>query len=51
VQFATIPEFAAIGDEVGQRIAEAVAGHLSVDEALALSQRAAQRRMLSATPP
>lgn len=51
VQFVTIPEFAAIGDEVGQRIAEAVAGHLSVDEALALSQRAAQRRMLSATPP
>ncbi|MFO6419929.1 ABC transporter substrate-binding protein [Hylemonella sp. W303a] len=51
VQFVTIPEFAAIGDEVGQRIGEAVAGRLSVDEALALGQRAAQRRMLSATPP
>lgn len=51
VQFVTIPEFAAIGDEVGQRIAEAVAGQLSVDDALALGQRAAQRRMLSATLP
>lgn len=51
VQFATIPEFAAIGDEVGQWIAEAVAGRLSVEEALARAQRSAQRRMLIAAPP
>lgn len=51
VQFATIPEFAPLGDEVGQRIADAVAGRLSVEEALARGQKAAQRQMLTATPP
>lgn len=51
VQFATIPEFVAIGDELGQRIAEAVAGKSGVEEALARAQATAKRRMLTATPP
>lgn len=46
VQFAVIPEFAFIGDKVGKFIAEAVAGRLSVEDALAQSQYAAKRQMI-----
>lgn len=46
IQFAAIPEFIPIGDEVGKLIAEALSGRLSVDEALARGQDAAQRRMV-----
>lgn len=46
IQFAAIPEFILIGDEVGNLIAEALAGRLSVEEALVRGQDAAQRRMV-----
>jgi len=48
VQFAVIPSFRAIGDEVGRYVSEAVAGRLSVDQALARSQHAAERDMMLA---
>lgn len=51
VQFAAIPEFAAIGDHVGQLVSDAVAGKLSVEEALIQGQRTAQRRMRTASSP
>lgn len=51
VQFVTIPEFAEIGDAFGLHIADAVAGRLSVKEALARGQEVTRRRMLTATPP
>lgn len=43
VQFAAIPTFPVIGDAVGLNIAEAVAGRLSVEQALARSQHSAER--------
>lgn len=43
VQFAAIPPFETIGDEVGRYVAEAVAARSTVDEALERSQRAAER--------
>lgn len=46
VQFAIIPEFRSIGDDVGQNISEALSGRLTVDQALARSQHAAERQML-----
>ena len=46
IQFAAVPEFIPIGDEVGNLIAEALAGRLSVEEALARGQDAARRRMI-----
>jgi sorbitol/mannitol transport system substrate-binding protein len=48
VQFAVIPSFRTIGDEVGRYVSEAVAGRLSVDQALARSQHAAERDMMLA---
>lgn len=45
VQFPLIPGFRAIGDTVGGYIADAVAGRLSVDEALAKSQFSTRRLM------
>lgn len=45
VQFAAIPEFQAIGIAVGQQLSAALAGKVSVDEALAASQKAAERQM------
>ena len=45
VQFAAIPEFQAIGAEVGQQMSAALAGKLSVEKALAASQVAAERQM------
>lgn len=43
VQFVGIPEFQAIGTEVGQQIAAALAGTVSVDDALKAAQDAADR--------
>ncbi|MGN6528092.1 MAG: ABC transporter substrate-binding protein [Burkholderiaceae bacterium] len=45
VQFAAIPEFQAIGQAAGEDIAAALAGRMSVDEALATAQAAADREM------
>jgi sorbitol/mannitol transport system substrate-binding protein len=48
VQFAAIPEFQAIGIAVGQQMSAALAGKVSVDEALKISQNAADREMRKA---
>lgn len=45
VQFAAIPEFQAIGLAVGQQMSAALAGQVSVEEALKTSQTAADRQM------
>lgn len=48
VQFAAIPEFQAIGVAVGQQMTAALAGTVSVEEALAAAQVAADREMRAA---
>ncbi len=48
VQFAAIPEFQAIGAAVGQQMTDALAGNISVDEALANAQQIADREMRKA---
>jgi sorbitol/mannitol transport system substrate-binding protein len=48
VQFAAIPEFQAIGIAVGQQMSAALAGKVSVDDALKASQVAADREMKKA---
>jgi sorbitol/mannitol transport system substrate-binding protein len=48
VQFAAIPEFQAIGIAVGQQMSAALAGKVSVDDALKASQSAAEREMKKA---
>ena len=48
VQFAAIPEFQAIGIAVGQQFTDALAGNISVEEALANAQQAADREMRKA---
>lgn len=48
VQFAAIPEFQAIGVAVGQQMTAALAGNISVEEALANAQIAADREMKAA---
>jgi sorbitol/mannitol transport system substrate-binding protein len=48
VQFAAIPEFQAIGTEVGQQLSAALAGQKTVDEALKAAQVAAERQMKKA---
>ncbi|BES72881.1 sugar ABC transporter substrate-binding protein [Marinobacter nanhaiticus D15-8W] len=45
VQIVGIPEFQSIGTQVGQMIAAALTGEMSVDQALSNSQRATQRTM------
>ncbi|MEP2942492.1 MAG: sugar ABC transporter substrate-binding protein [Hyphomicrobiales bacterium] len=45
VQFAAIPEFQAIGTAVGQQMTAALSGSISVEDALAASQKAADREM------
>jgi sorbitol/mannitol transport system substrate-binding protein len=45
VQFAAIPEFQAIGTAVGQQMSAALAGTVSVEEALEAAQTAADREM------
>ncbi len=48
VQFAAIPEFQAIGTAVGQQMTAALAGQISVEEALEKAQKAADREMRKA---
>jgi len=48
VQFAAIPEFQAIGIAVGQQMSAALAGKVSVDDALKASQSSAEREMKKA---
>ena len=48
VQFASIPEFQAIGIAFGQQMSAALAGNISVEEALANAQEAADREMRKA---
>jgi sorbitol/mannitol transport system substrate-binding protein len=48
VQFASIEEFQSIGIAVGQQMSAALAGKVSVDEALKASQAAADREMRKA---
>ena len=48
VQFAAIPEFQAIGIAVGQQFTAALAGQVTVEEALAAAQEAADREMQKA---
>lgn len=45
IQFAAIPEFHATGTAVGRQIMAALLGKVSADEALSLSQQAAEREM------
>ena len=48
VQFAAIPEFQAIGAAVGQQMSDALAGNITVEQALANSQEIADREMKKA---
>ena len=48
VQFAAIPEFQAIGTAVGQQMTAALAGDITVEEALENAQNAADREMRKA---
>ncbi|MCA9836947.1 MAG: sugar ABC transporter substrate-binding protein [Trueperaceae bacterium] len=48
VQFVQIPEFQGIGTDVAQQVAAALAGDISVDEALANSQKLADEAMKDA---
>ncbi|MDO4636309.1 MAG: sugar ABC transporter substrate-binding protein [Lautropia sp.] len=48
IQFAAIPEFQVIGVTVGQQISAALAGTIPVEQALATSQRLADREMKKA---
>ncbi|OED40746.1 sugar ABC transporter substrate-binding protein [Chromatiales bacterium (ex Bugula neritina AB1)] len=48
VQFVAIPEFQGIGNYVGQQVAAALAGQMSVEDALANSQKFATREMSKA---
>ncbi len=48
VQFVTIPEFQGIGTQVGQSLAAALAGQMSVEQALETAQRATERTMKQA---
>ena len=45
IQFVGIPEFQAIGTQVGQNMAAALSGKMSVDQALKASQAEAERAM------
>jgi len=45
IQYVGIPEFQAIGTEVGQEISAALAGRVTVERALALSQTEAERAL------
>ncbi|MGB1161915.1 MAG: sugar ABC transporter substrate-binding protein, partial [Alphaproteobacteria bacterium] len=45
VQFAAIPEFQEIGSEVGQLMSAALAGSMSIEDALAEAQAAAEAIM------
>jgi sorbitol/mannitol transport system substrate-binding protein len=45
LQFAAIPEFQGLGTTIGQQMAAAISGSMTVDAALAASQSAAEREM------
>ncbi len=51
IQYVAIPEFQGIGTTVGQQIAAALAGQVTVDQALETAQRAAERTMKQAGYP
>lgn len=51
IQFVAIPEFQAIGTIAGQNFAGALAGDMSVDEALKLTQESTERSMQEAGYP
>jgi sorbitol/mannitol transport system substrate-binding protein len=48
LQFAAIPEFQGLGTSVGQQMAAAVSGSMSVEQALSSAQQAATREMTRA---
>jgi sorbitol/mannitol transport system substrate-binding protein len=48
VQFVAIPEFQGIGTAVGQQFSAALAGQVSVDQALASAQQLTEREMMKA---
>ncbi len=48
VQFVAIPEFQGIGTQVGQSLAAALSGQMTVDQALETAQRATERTMKQA---
>jgi sorbitol/mannitol transport system substrate-binding protein len=51
IQYVAIPEFQGIGTQVGQSIAAALSGQMSVDEALEAAQAATERTMQQAGYP
>ena len=51
IQYVAIPEFQGIGTQVGQQIAAALAGQVTVDQALETAQRSAERTMKQAGYP
>ena len=51
IQYVAIPEFQGIGTQVGQQIAAALAGQVTVEQALDTAQRAAERTMRQAGYP
>jgi sorbitol/mannitol transport system substrate-binding protein len=48
IQFVAIPEFQGIGTQVGQMVAAALSGQMSVDQALQSAQRSTERTMRQA---
>jgi sorbitol/mannitol transport system substrate-binding protein len=51
IQYVAIPEFQGIGTQVGQQVAAALAGQVTVEQALETAQRAAERTMRQAGYP
>jgi sorbitol/mannitol transport system substrate-binding protein len=51
IQYVAIPEFQGIGTTVGQQVAAALAGQVTVEQALETAQRAAERTMRQAGYP
>ncbi len=51
IQYVAIPEFQGIGTQVGQQIAAALAGQVTVDQALQTAQRTVERTMKQAGYP
>jgi sorbitol/mannitol transport system substrate-binding protein len=51
IQYVAIPEFQGIGTVVGQQVAAALAGQVTVEEALATAQRSTEQTMRKAGYP
>jgi sorbitol/mannitol transport system substrate-binding protein len=51
IQYVAIPEFQGIGTTVGQQVAAALAGQVTVEQALETAQRSAERTMKQAGYP